>query len=106
MLFYKLSTVAIARFPQTSIFLPTLVNLKSAQTLRALCTNKTASNSQIGDGEEATVAADSGSMKSGFALAFDKHTKAATNKPEEIADVETFASLLRKSKFIDVSFAQ
>ncbi|XP_017467464.1 PREDICTED: 28S ribosomal protein S28, mitochondrial-like [Rhagoletis zephyria] len=101
MLFHKVTTVAITRFPHARI-LPRLANLKIVQSVRALCTNKPPSNSPNVQAEEAIGTADGASVKSGFALAFDKHTEAATSKPEEVVDVETFPSLLRKSKFIDL----
>lgn len=41
--------------------------------------------------------------KGGFAQAYDKHT-ADLKEPEPKKDIRTFATLLRNSKFIDVSF--
>lgn len=43
--------------------------------------------------------------KKGFAKAYESHTKALKPK-EQPADNETFASLLRNSKFIDVSLGE
>lgn len=45
---------------------------------------------------------DGESSKAGFAKAFESHTEVLKPK-EKPADNETFASLLRNSKFIDVS---
>lgn len=48
------------------------------------------------------TATDSSGSKGGFARAFDKYTAPATpEQPPE--DNQTFASLLRNSKFVDVS---
>ncbi|XP_011190657.1 28S ribosomal protein S28, mitochondrial [Zeugodacus cucurbitae] len=103
---YKISAVAI-RAPQIPNILPRLSNIHNSQALRTLCTSKgVTEDPQNAIVEKETPAASATSVKSGFALAFDKHTEATTNKPEEVVDDETFASLLRKSKFIDLGDAE
>lgn len=51
---------------------------------------------------DATETVEQSNEKKGFAKAYESHTEAL--KPKELpADNATFASLLRNSKFIDVS---
>lgn len=49
-----------------------------------------------------TITEDASAVKKGFAKAYESHSDALKPK-EEPKDTETFASLLRNSKFIDVS---
>uniref|UniRef100_A0A034WWW8 28S ribosomal protein S28, mitochondrial n=1 Tax=Bactrocera dorsalis TaxID=27457 RepID=A0A034WWW8_BACDO len=99
---YKITTVAV-RAPQIPNILPRSLNLRKKLALRTLCTNKgITEDTQNAIVEKETTVASGANAKSGFALAFEKHTEAATNKPEEVVDDETFAALLRKSKFIDL----
>ena len=48
------------------------------------------------------IAEDTSAMKKGFAKAYESHIDALKPK-EEPQDTESFASLLRNSKFVDVS---
>ncbi|XP_014092276.1 small ribosomal subunit protein bS1m [Bactrocera oleae] len=98
----KITTAAV-RASQIPNLLPRLSGLNKQQGLRRLCTNKgITEDTQNTIVEKETTVPSGTSSKSGFALAFEKHTDAATNKPEEFVDDETFATLLRKSKFIDL----
>ncbi|XP_039957431.1 28S ribosomal protein S28, mitochondrial [Bactrocera tryoni] len=99
---YKITTVAV-RAAQIPNILSRPSNLHKKLDLRTLCTTKgITEDTQNANVEKETTVASGASAKSGFALAFEKHTEAATNKPEEVVDDETFAALLRKSKFIDL----
>ncbi|XP_018783083.1 PREDICTED: 28S ribosomal protein S28, mitochondrial [Bactrocera latifrons] len=98
---YKITTVAV-RAAQIPNILPHSSNLHKKLALRTLCTNKGITEDTQNAIVEKEAVASGASAKSGFALAFEKHTEAATNKPEEVVDDETFAALLRKSKFIDL----
>lgn len=99
---YKITTVA-ARAAEIPNILSRLSNLHKTQVVRTLCTSKgiTEDTQNVIVEKEIPVASGT-SAKSGFALAFEKHTEATTNKSEEVVENETFAALLRKSKFIDL----
>ncbi|XP_053962061.1 28S ribosomal protein S28, mitochondrial isoform X2 [Anastrepha ludens] len=98
-LLYKISSVTLTRSPKPHFLARLTSSIHKTHAVRELCTNKTSSDEPSANAE---ATATNTIVKSGFALAFDKHTEATTNKPEEVPDTETFASLLRKSKFIDL----
>ncbi|CAD7013613.1 28S ribosomal protein S28, mitochondrial [Ceratitis capitata] len=97
-LLYKISTAAVYSSLKPSV-LPTASSIH--KTLRTFCSSK-GTVQEAANVEKESPLAPNANVKSGFALAFDKHTLAATNETEEVVDNETFASLLRKSKFIDL----
>ncbi|XP_067634344.1 small ribosomal subunit protein bS1m [Eurosta solidaginis] len=97
-LLYKITKFSAIRKLQSSIF-PRLGCVFQIHGERPFSTNKITEEDEPSN---ATSDANIPIAKSGFALAFDKHSEAVTNKPKEEITEETFASLLRNSKLIDL----